>query len=628
MLERFAVPALHAPLPRFAAEPVREGPVDADRPFMLSGRRSVVHGCERRGLLRGWLAPGLAIGAVGAAGFEARRIVVGGVGIKRELMDDEGIMHERIFVPRDLPAVLIEWRSEAEGPRSLHLAWNLGRWPATSGDPVAWQREDRALLARDPEGMLSMSVLSEAAAEWEIESAENAGRTLQVRVHIELPSRGSARLLLTAARDDKELGRVLHPFRSADGQVHSRAAALRMLGRDRLRLECPDPAAADAVECSKQRLHTLVRLVDSGLPATGYDRIPTADPATAAWVGIGQLAAGDFEGAAGTLRALGQLESTFDSGPHSAPGSAADPGMLAGTRHAERATLLYLLLAARTLAWTGDLRLLGSEWPKIRKAWRSVADISPPGPLLPATAMELAIAAEQVGDAALTSELQAAGNRHGRADGDTQIGGEALASALAAEVAGPESGWNAWAAYASDNPERGYEEWKRLSTSGTGTVPRGKRFREPGAAGGPSHALSSALVICPLVHGLLGVRPDALRGRLEIHLHPPSAWERFAVESLRMGDARVGLRYTRSNEGPSSTSPRVNHELELEQKAGRTPVRIILEIAVPGTLERGAVDGTAADFDIRRSGARTVVPLQVVLDHTRKVEVVCGLSDG
>jgi hypothetical protein len=66
------------------------------------------------------------------------------------------------------------------------------------------------------------------------------------------------------------------------------------------------------------------------------------------------------------------------------------------------------------------------------------------------------------------------------------------------------------------------------------------------------------------------------------------------------------------------------HRYTLEPLAGAVPLRVVLEAAIPGTPSavRGTrVDGRTASLDLRSWGQRTLVPVQLVLDDRRVLEV-------
>jgi hypothetical protein len=70
-------------------------------------------------------------------------------------------------------------------------------------------------------------------------------------------------------------------------------------------------------------------------------------------------------------------------------------------------------------------------------------------------------------------------------------------------------------------------------------------LEERAAAGCPDRAWSAAMVVLPLVEGLLGVEPDATAGRITVAPQLPQAWTRLEVLGLRCADSAYDLRLQR-----------------------------------------------------------------------------------
>ncbi len=131
--------------------------------------------------------------------------------------------------------------------------------------------------------------------------------------------------------------------------------------------------------------------------------------------------------------------------------------------------------------------------------------------------------------------------------------------------------------------------------------------------GSPDDAPATALTMVALVGGMLGAQPDAARGRLRLRPQPPEDWARLEVRALRVGEARVSLRYERSGE---------RHVLRVAQQSGGAPLGLVLEPVLAGArLAAATVDGRPAELAARRFGERLLVPVQIVLDHERTVEL-------
>ena len=180
------------------------------------------------------------------------------------------------------------------------------------------------------------------------------------------------------------------------------------------------------------------------------------------------------------------------------------------------------------------------------------------------------------------------------------------------------TGWTAWAEYAAG---RGQAAFRHLLANASLAFERAKGAwdevldgsERTGAGVCPDQAWSTAMTIAPLVYGLLGAEPDAARSRLRLRPQLPDAWDRFEARMLRLGDAAVSLRYERHLG---------HHVFRLEQERGPAPVRVILEPALPGRqLRHALVDGEPAALAPVPFGDRVLVPVQLVLDAERVVEI-------
>ena len=95
----------------------------------------------------------------------------------------------------------------------------------------------------------------------------------------------------------------------------------------------------------------------------------------------------------------------------------------------------------------------------------------------------------------------------------------------------------------------------------------------------PDQAWSAAMLLAPLVDGMLGARPDALRQQLTLAPHLPAAWAECEWRGLRVGATSLDARVRRREE-------RV--ELLLRRTAGPR-----LAVTVSPALPPGRVAGDA-----------------------------------
>jgi glycogen debranching enzyme len=182
------------------------------------------------------------------------------------------------------------------------------------------------------------------------------------------------------------------------------------------------------------------------------------------------------------------------------------------------------------------------------------------------------------------------------------------------------TGWTSWAEYVTGRSEAAFRHWRinlaLASQYAPGEWPEVLHGSNPASIGVcPSQAWSTAMAIAPLVYGMLGAEPDAARGRLRLRLQLPAEWDHFKVEGLRLGEAMISIRFRREGS---------RHIFQVAQYSGASPVRLVLEAAVPGRIVSARVDGRDAALDVRPFGERYLAPVQLVLDHERQFELEIG----
>ena len=714
----------------------------------MAGRLAHVHGDERRGIDQLRIRSLIALRDLRVEGARALRIDVSPITVERRLQTGGAEIVERILVPLEQPAVIVEW--SAPDGADLVLSWRLDAgWAihpgeAEAGDAEAGDAEAgdaghgdaeagsagdgeprhtlRARRTTAPGGVASGDTDNSAgghlafhlstAPTWEVEdpegtsgeadsqesvpggSAPGEGPTIRARLRLEPGER--ARLTVVAAvADAVEVGvnevdaagvEAMLAGVDAEAAGYARAAAASALGRTRLAVRAPDPEAGEAIEWAVHRLDAY----RADLPGAGRALVTGYGPAAArfiahdaVWTALGALAAGDSETAREVIEFMGRHQDATGRVPTmcTAAGEVFHDGPAASP--------LYLLLVARYLAWTGDIAGVRGEWPRVMAAVEAAraADADgdgllerPSGGRLPSPAdpldgratfheaaiwttalAELATAAESIGQTQDAERLK--GARRPRADGDGRrvpgreverlrlpprdpapgepatrwrrdarptsahavplllgtVDGDTMVPWLDAAIGSRatayplHAGWTAWAGYAAGRGEAAFEEWLRVveaaSQGARGTWP--ERFGNEGDDC-PDHAASTAMVVAPFVHGLLGAEPDATRHRLRLRPQLPTAWKWLEARHLRIGDAEITFTYRR--EGSL-------HTYMIDQEIGGIPVTLILEPIVTGRVLAAMVDGHTAELDARPLGTGTLVPVQLVLDHPRTVEI-------
>ena len=636
----------------------------SDDAVTLAGRRVLVVGGEQRGITEIWMHPYRVLQdltvTIGGESPLIRDAQITPVVMQRHLVSRSRIVEEAVATALDHTIAFIDYRPEKVGrargirlPTDLLLRWRVDLrrtwpYPAGSGGDLRYRLspDARTLLVTDVSGLPRAAFLPSGDVEWRVRPLKDQpALDVELRVALEAPFRlavvgGSSRAELDAAV--AALGR-----RGVVGLSAQRSRHEAQVQEQLVRLRSPDEPVNRAFEWAKLRLDSF--FVET--PGVGRSLVAGYAPARpgwgdgrpgyawyfardACWTAFALLAAGDYASCRLILRFLGLSQDVSGKVIHEYTTS--------GLAHydAADATPLYLLLAGRYAAWTGDLAFLGDRWSELERAYRYCLETDSDGDgLIENTAVGhgwvemgplsgshvslylagiwaaalagLAPVARGLGHTALADELvdRAARAREQiatrfavdddfafglLADGAVQRQRTALTAVpllLGAidparaprwldAIASPEfttpwgvrlisrddpsyspaghqtgtvwplyTGWVSLAEYAC---HRGEQAFAHLMANARLPFARGQgSFAEAldgdvGTIAGvcPEQAWSAALLVTPLIEGLLGAKPDALANRLTLAPHLPAQWSECEWRGLHVGHTTLDVRVT------------------------------------------------------------------------------------
>ncbi len=669
-------------IPPFSG-PHLAGAARADTPFTVAGRQALATGWADSGVGEIWLYPFRALRRLTiaeAAPAHAARVTP--AGFERRLEVDGREVVERVYVPANAAAIVLEWEvlpprrvSDAcLDPLDLELEWEVELEPrpadragrlaglmraprpappaalavpdgragslagagrvgsATSGTGIpamtapgasedgSWRAEvgaRRLLLAReaDADGTPGPAFSFEAsrAVTYAAEAARSGPGIGAIRCLLGARLLASERLTLvvsaTRGVPPENAGPATDPVRLVTARATDRQRRLSF----GLTVSATDPLVGQALRWAGMRLPDFLAAVTGGPRlevAAGYGpgARPRRSAVAALRVGLAALGAGDPRLAgevaeialrdAESARVDAEVEETGARRFLRAWAHPPAPGEV-------DAAAAGLLLHARYFLWTGDAGPIGAAWARLMEQARLLAPFlsetastaSRAGapavdPRVASAALDqLVLAAESLGHEAEAKPLRAAARTHAPAD-------------VAARAFSWAGGWGEWFEGATSE---GFATWSALAAGGF----HHGRAMWPGRAG-PDDAASAAGVLCGIAYGMLGIEPDMPRSRLRLRPQLPESWELLALQGLRFGDIVVTLDFRRGGDVD---------RFEVEQVEGSTPLRLVLEAAVPGVITGIRVDGRPADLAPRPWGERTLVPVQLVLDGRRVLEV-------
>ena len=366
----------------------------SDDAVTIAGRRVLVTGGEQRGVAEIWMHPYRVLQdltvTIGGETPLVRDAQITPVVVQRHLVSRSRIVEEAVATALDHPIVFIDYRPEKVGrARGLRLATDLVlRWrvdlrrtwpyPAGAGGDLRYRLagDGRTLLVTDASGLPRAAFLPSDEGEWQIRPVkEQPALDLELRVALEAPFRlvvvgGSSRADLDAAIG--ALGR-----RGVVGLSAQRSRHEAQVQQQLVRLRSPDEPVNRAFEWAKLRLDSF--FVET--PGVGRSLVAGYAPARsgwgdgrpgyawyfardACWSAAALLAAGDYASCRLILRFLGASQDVSGKVIHEYTTSGV------AQYDAADSTPLYLFLAGRYAAWTGDLAFLGERWTELQRAYQ------------------------------------------------------------------------------------------------------------------------------------------------------------------------------------------------------------------------------------------------------------------
>ena len=164
----------------------------------------------------------------------------------------------------------------------------------------------------------------------------------------------------------------------------------------------------------------------------------------------------------------------------------------------------------------------------------------------------------------------------------------------------------------TSEPDEAWSAWRRSVAEGLAAGPAGPgSWDDPLGAPGPTVGRTASLLL-QLTKGVLGLAPDAPKGRVEIAPRLPAHLTRFRAEGITVGGARLALELERDGG---------THRWRVEPTFASVPVLAVLELSMVGAVRAVHLDGERAELDVRPGAGRSVVPVQLPIDGVRTVEI-------
>jgi len=139
-------------------------------------------------------------------------------------------------------------------------------------------------------------------------------------------------------------------------------------------------------------------------------------------------------------------------------------------------------------------------------------------------------------------------------------------------------------------------------------------FNQSFTSSTPHQVWSSAMVITPLVRGLLGLAADAPTHRIGFAPQLPADWNQVEITNFRLGDDLIDFKLRR---GTNSMS------IEVNRRGTDTPIDIDLAPSFPVDAEilRASIDGKPAKFAVKPLGDSNQAQVRTTITKHALVEI-------
>ena len=111
----------------------------------------------------------------------------------------------------------------------------------------------------------------------------------------------------------------------------------------------------------------------------------------------------------------------------------------------------------------------------------------------------------------------------------------------------------------------------------------------------PHQIWSAAMVVSPILRGMLGLETDAIHHRVRLTPHVPADWTRFSVQNVRVGKNTLSVNYSKTDEG-------ITLETGLTSGSEECSVEFRPAISVKAKVLKVDLNGKAVPFRAEANG--------------------------
>jgi glycogen debranching enzyme len=144
-------------------------------------------------------------------------------------------------------------------------------------------------------------------------------------------------------------------------------------------------------------------------------------------------------------------------------------------------------------------------------------------------------------------------------------------------------------------------------------------YYQPLSTSSPHQIWSAAMVVSPVLRGMLGLETDAIHRSVRLTPHVPADWTRFSMQKVRLGKNTVSLNYKRTNEG-------IELETGLTSGSEECTVEFRPAISLKAKVQRVDLNGKLVPFQVETGETDQHIVVQFPIT-TGKYFLRIGLLD-
>ena len=132
-------------------------------------------------------------------------------------------------------------------------------------------------------------------------------------------------------------------------------------------------------------------------------------------------------------------------------------------------------------------------------------------------------------------------------------------------------------------------------------------FYQPLSTSSPHQIWSAAMLVSPLLRGLLGFEAEAATGTLRFRPHVPADWSSFVIRNVPVGSARIELKYAKDLEGITLEAGAP------EEAAGKVSIDFAPAVSLRAKVLGVALNGRATEFHVQTNGVDQHILVRIPL---------------